>query len=113
MTIQGRSINDILTAHYLDARISERWAAYVLAEDEAGRQVPLNYTGQVTLKAQCITPVFEDAAATGKIEPDYEISLPDLTATDISQLRLTSKVEYTPIKSAVRYKSTLNALVVE
>lgn len=113
VTIQGRTINEILTADWIDARISERWATYVLAEDRAGRQIPLNTEGQAKLRAQCVTPVLEEAFATGKIEGDFEVKLPALTATDIAQLRLTSEVFYTPIKSAVRYKSSLNARIVE
>ncbi len=85
---EGRPVADVLTAHWLKKRLTERLAALKVRESAAGRKIPMTAAGQMQVMG-VLTALFAQGVAAGHfVDGQTEVLPLTLTSSDITAGRM-------------------------
>ena len=92
---EGRPVADVITAHWLKIRLTERLAALKVRESTAGRKIPMTAAGQMQVMGE-LTALFAQGIAAGHfVDGQTEVTPLALTSADITagRMRFTARAQ--------------------
>lgn len=105
---EGRPVADVITAHWLKKRLTERLAALKVRESTAGRKIPMTAAGQMQVMG-VLTALFAQGVAAGHfVDGQTEVLPVTLSSTDISTGRMRFTARAQPVSSGRLFTFNIN-----